>query len=355
MKRGKINNRLRYLFYIVHPSKYHLFKNTINELRSTNHTVDLIINTKDVLENLIVSEGWEYTNIFPKGRNISKKPSIIKSAFKFIITIFRIEKYLFKNQRYDLFVTDDSLVINGWVRRIPTYIFNDNDIQTIKINKILFYFAQKIISPQSTDLGNFNNKTISFNGNKAMAHLHPSYFTPLPKSENHIDYCIIRLSRLNATHDTNDNYGIMDNDLNDIYDMIDDKYKIIIISERELPLNYHEYIFDGNPNDLPNLLYHSSFLISDSGTMATEAAILGVPNILINKLAKDIGVHQELHNEGLQFYFDKISDSLSMINEFILNKDIKSEFMKNKTTYIEQCDDLNKMMLDLFTYNGDNK
>ena len=346
---------MRYLFYIVHPSKYHLFKNTIHELKCNNHTVDLIINTKDVLEDLIISEGWEYTNLFPEGRNINQKPSIIKSALKFILTIFRLEKYLFKNKKYDLFITDDSLVINGWIRRIPAYIFNDNDIQTIKINKILFYFSQKIISPQCTDLGNFSHKKISFKGNKAIAHLSPSCFIPNSQYSEDIDYCIIRSSKLNATHDINGNYGITNNDLNNIFNLIKDKYKIIIISERELPLNYHEYIFAGNPNDLPNLLYYSSFLISDSGTMATEAAVLGVPNILINKLAKNIGVHKELYGAGLQYYFDEFNDSISIINKFILNKDIKSEFMKNKVDYIKQCDDLNKIMFEIFTDNGDDK
>ena len=62
-----------------------------------------------------------------------------------------------------------------------------------------------------------------------------------------------------------------------------------------------------------------------------------------------------MHHAGLQYYFDKFSDSLSMINEFILKEDIKSEFMKNKIAYIKQCDDLNKIMFDLFTHKGDNK
>ena len=197
---------MRFLFYIVHPSKYYLFKHVINELK-INHTVDLVINSKDVLEDLVISEGWEYFNLYPEGKISRNKPSIIKSAFKFITTILRMEKFLYKKKCYDLFVTDGSLVVNGWIRRIPTYIFNDNDVKTIKINKILFYFSQFIISPQSTDLDIFNKKKISFYGNKAIAHLHPLYFKPSTSLNSNIKYCLIRLSKLNATHDLNNNYG----------------------------------------------------------------------------------------------------------------------------------------------------
>lgn len=148
---------MRVLFYIVHPAKYHLFRIVINELMKDFY-VDIVINSKDVLEELVKNEGWKYTNLFPKGRNVSSKPSIIKSGFKFFVTVLRLEKFLFFHNKFDVFVTDDALVVNGWWRRIPTYIFNDNDIETIKINKVLFYFAHRIISPSVTDLGPFEKK-----------------------------------------------------------------------------------------------------------------------------------------------------------------------------------------------------
>ena len=52
-----------------------------------------------------------------------------------------------------MFITDDSLVVNGWFHRIPRFIFIDNDIDTIKLIKVLLYFASKIISPEATYLG----------------------------------------------------------------------------------------------------------------------------------------------------------------------------------------------------------
>ena len=34
------------------------------------HKVDIIINTKDILEELVIEEGWQYTNLFPNTRKI---------------------------------------------------------------------------------------------------------------------------------------------------------------------------------------------------------------------------------------------------------------------------------------------
>ena len=344
---------MRYLFYIVHPSKFHLFKFSINQLKE-NNIVDIVINSKDVLEDLIKQEGWSYYNLFPNGRNKSKKPSIIKSGFNFLLTIMKLEKFLFRNGKYDMFITDDSLVVNSWFRRKKSYLFCDNDIKTIKVNKILFYFATKIITPNSTDLGNFSDKQISFKGTKAIAHLHPDYFIPsidTLKKYNFIEneYCIIRLSQLNATHDIDDNKGITNQNLKVIFDLLGGKYKIIILSEREIPAYAKDMLYNGDSMDVKDLLYFSKFIISDSGTMASEAAILGTPNILINKLAKDIGVHRELKKAKLQLYFNSFYESIDSINMFIKNDSFIDEYKRNRKKYIEKCDDLNKLLIENFT------
>ena len=344
---------MRYLFYIVHPSKFHLFKFTINELKK-NNTVDIVINSKDVLEDLIIKEGWSYYNIFPDGRNKSKKPSIIKSGVNFLLTILKLEFFLFRNEKYNLFITDDSLVVNAWFRRKKSYLFCDNDIRTIKVNKVLFYFASKIITPNSTDIGKFSNKQISFKGNKAVAHLHPNYFIPSNhtlKKYNLIEYeyCVIRLSHLNATHDIDNNKGITNKNLKGILDLVENKYKVIILSEREIPTYAKGMLYNGDSMDIKDLLSFSKFIISDSGTMASEAAILGTPNILINKLAKDIGVHRELKQAKLQLYFNSFSESISSINMFINNDTLIEEYKRNRKRYIEKCDDLNKLLIENFT------
>ena len=91
----------KYLFFIVHPSKVHLYRNTINNLIKNGHLVDILITKKDVLEDLVLEEGWDYTNIFPEGRKIKGFPTFLGALLNSIITIYRLFKYT-SGKKYDL-------------------------------------------------------------------------------------------------------------------------------------------------------------------------------------------------------------------------------------------------------------
>ncbi|GAB2495594.1 DUF354 domain-containing protein [Algoriphagus taiwanensis] len=341
---------LRVLVYFVHPAKVHLFRETINRLKADGIQVDILINSKDVLEDLVRKEGWEYQNLFPKGRNKKEKPSIFNSARVFILTLFKIERFLLRQKRYCVFLTDDSLVVSGWWRKIPSIIFNDNDINTIKINSILFNFATLIISPEITELGKFKSKKHSFKGNKSLAHLHPNVYKPdssvLEKyglEEN--NFCIIRTSKLNATHDAGGNNGLEDNNLINLFDYCVGLFKdVLLVTERKLPSRLNKNVYKGDPSDLKYIIYYAAFMVTDSGTMATEAAVLGVPNYLLNKLAFHVKVHNELFKAGIQYYFYDYESMIERIKENNKHVDLKLEYQKKAKEYIKGCDDLNHVI-----------
>ena len=195
---------MRYLFFFVHPSKFHVFRNTINYLKDQGHTVDILITSKDVLEELVKNEGWQYTNIFPEGRKFKNISPYISSAINFFRTIYRLWKYV-NNKKFDLYITDDLLVYLGKLKKVPSIVFTDDDLAIVKEFSIILKFADYILAPQITDLGKYNSKKISFEGYKELAYLHPNQFTPdksyvkkVTKSEN---YFIIRLVSLRAFHD----------------------------------------------------------------------------------------------------------------------------------------------------------
>ena len=76
----------KFLFFLVHPSKYHVFRNTINTLKEKGHVVDILITSKDVLEELVKNEGWNYTNIFPEGRKFRNISPYVSAAVNFFRT-----------------------------------------------------------------------------------------------------------------------------------------------------------------------------------------------------------------------------------------------------------------------------
>ena len=159
-----MNSMKRILFFFVHPSKYHLFRYTINELKRRGHTVDIVIISKDVLEELVKQEGWAYTNLFPEGRRSqSTNPfAILWATFiNLFKTIYRLNKYL-QNKKYDLFVTDDCLVLNGWQKGVPSIFFTDNELTTHPENALLLMAATKVLCPTSVGISRFKSKEIDF-------------------------------------------------------------------------------------------------------------------------------------------------------------------------------------------------
>ena len=48
----------RFLFYFVHPAKFHLFRSTINNLKNKGYDVDIIITGRDILEEYYIGQQY---------------------------------------------------------------------------------------------------------------------------------------------------------------------------------------------------------------------------------------------------------------------------------------------------------
>lgn len=336
------------LFFYVHPAKYHLFKNVIKLLEDNGHNVDVAISDKEVLSELLDDAGIRYYNLFPKGRK-SKYLSIKMNAFIGLFrTLWKLWK-LTRKRKYDVYITDDVLSILGKVQGVPSIAFTDNDLSTVPLVKLIFKSADKIIAPRATCLDELEYKKISFKGNKAIAHLNPIYFNKnsevLQKYQlQNKQLFIIRLAKLNANHDIHGNPGITDRDLIELVRLVPKEYEIIISSERDIPFEFRRYLHSIRPIDFTQILANSSFFIGDSSTMATEAALLGVPNILINNIAKNLNVLKEMKEVyQIHNYFDTFQDSRSTLIEMLSDYD-SSLYKIRAEKYINESDDFNLVL-----------
>ncbi len=345
---------MRYLFFFVHPSKFHVFRNTINSLIDKGHQVDICITSKDVLEELVQKEGWTYTNIFPEGRKMKNVPSYISSGINFIRTIFRLKKYT-KGKEYDLFITDDLLVYVGKRRNIPSIVFCDDDLSVVKQFSLILMKASYILSPEITDLGKYKSKKIGFSGYKELAYLHPNHFTPninIVKEFNSelSPYFILRLVSLRAYHDVGMK-GLTNKQVKELIDLISVYGKIYISSERELPDEFEEYRLKIDPKDIAHILYFAQMFIGDSQTMTSEAAILGTPAFRCNDFAGKISVMEEKETKyGLSFNFppSKFDKMYNKIETLLKTENFKEPFKEKREKMLSEKIDLSLYMTWLF-------
>ena len=343
----------KYLFFIVHPSKVHLYRNTINNLIKNGHLVDILITKKDVLEDLVLEEGWDYTNIFPEGRKIKGFPTFLGALLNSIITIYRLFKYT-SGKKYDLFITDDLLGIIGKIRNVKTIHFVDDDIHIFPHTSFMLYFADYILAPNCTNLGKFDHKKIGFDGYKQSAYLRPENFSPnrdiLRKySLEGQRYFIIRLVSLAASHDIGKK-GITDEILDEMILLLQKHGHVYISSERQIREKWNHLMLKIDALDVLNVVSFADLFICDSQTMSAESAFLGTPDIRFNDFIGRIGVHNEIENKYKLGFGIKTSEKeklFSVINNLLAEKDFKIGWLNKRDIMLRNTINLNSFMLDL--------
>ena len=324
---------MKILVYVGHPAQYHFFKNIILKLKSRGHVVKILIKSKDILENLVKEDGLDVLNILPEGRGESKH-SMLNAMLKRDIRVYKVAK----DFEPDLLIGSDTSITH--VARLinkPGLTVGEDDYKIVKkLSFLLMPFSKYVISPVSCDLGIFNYKKISYQGYMKLSYLHPNVFSP---TDTGIDiytqskFCIIRLAKLNAHHDTNIK-GLAEKDVLKIIEILNTKnIKVYIDSEYPLSLSLKGFLIQIPKNRMHDLLSYAAMIITDSQSMSVEAAMLGVPSIRFNDFVGKIGVLNELEQVyGLTFGI-KSTDSEKLfktIDDLLRKEDIKQEFQMRR-------------------------
>jgi hypothetical protein len=272
---------VRILFNMGHPADIHLFKHAIRLLERGGHECGITCIRKDVLQNLLDAGGYSYTPI----GNFSS------TLFGKMIEQIRIEIRLYLKVRDfapDLLVGGTGGVAvaqAGILARVPSVVFDDTEHAKIE-HALLDPFASTICTPSCyrIDLG---KKQIRYNGNHALAYLHPNHFTPDPAVLTGIGltpddpYIIVRFVSWDASHDVGQQ-GI--GDKVGLVKALEPYGRILITSEGPLPQELERYRIQVSPEKMHDLLYYALLYIGEGATMASEAAVLGTHAIYVSTL-----------------------------------------------------------------------
>jgi len=341
---------MRFLFYLAHPAKFQFHKAQLMELKSKGHTVDIIINSKDVLEELLIEDDFEYTNLFPNGRKIKGVHVYIAAFITIFRTLHRLFKYT-KGKKYDLFI-GDLLTVLGRLKGVRSLYPTDDVIRQVPEQSIFLFTCNHIIAPTITELGIFNKKKINYDGYKALAYLHPSIFSPdltaidkKYREKNKLFF--IRCTGFGATHDIGRN-GINNEVLEDIIDLLGNRGDIVISSERELPEHLNQYLYTGKKNDIFHYMAFADIVIGDSVSMCVEAALLGTPVVEYDDYWFEMEQLMELQHKyklinlfqppDLQPMFEKVEEILN-------TPSYKDDIKVKRDKFIEEKIDVNDFLI----------
>jgi len=285
---------LRILFTMGHPAQFHLFKHTIRLLERDGHDCAITCSKKDVLLDLLDAGGYPYTLIGNSSSTLWGK----------MIEQVKVEARLYQKVRDfapDILIGGPGGVTVahvGILTGLPSVVFDDTEHAKIE-HTLMDPFVSTICTPSCyrSDLG---KKQIRYNGFHELAYLHPNHFTPNPAVLSelgltpHDPFIIIRFVSWDASHDVG-HHGILDKP--GFVRTLEPYGRILITSEGPLPQELEQYRIRISPEKMHDLLYYAAMYIGEGATMASEAALLGTPSLLISSLVGTMGNFIELEKK----------------------------------------------------------
>ena len=340
---------MKILFYFSHPAQYFFLRETIKRLIKTNHVIIILIKTKDVLEDVLIGDNFEYINILPTERDLTKL-----DIFFSLLKRLRIMFPILIEKKPDLLIgADASIAILGKFLHINRITITEDDYAIIRIlAKITYPFTQTILCPVVCSVGKYEQKKIGYHGYMKLGYLHPNIFTPeftvKQKYQLGDNYILIRLSGLKAHHDFGIK-GISESVLKRlIFNAEKFNYKVFISSEKKIKHELQQYELKINPRDMHSVLANASILICDSQSMSVEAAILGVPSIRISDFVGRISVLEELeHKYGLTYGVKPGNEDFlfERFNYLLNNKYLKDNFQYRKNNMLRDKIDVTAFLV----------
>jgi len=284
------------LIEIDHPAHVHFFKHAIGIWQQRGNKLLIVARDKDVTKSLLNEYGIPFVVGSVKHGSMLKE---IKDLFAHVAVLVRMARQF----KTDVFLSIGSTYA-AWAATIlkrPHIAFDDTE--HARLEHALYRFFSKIICTPSCYEGSFGKKQYRYHGYHELAYLHPNRFTPntaplgeMGLSENDI-YSVIRFVSWKAVHDIG-HRGFSEEGKRRLVRKLEQAGRVIITSESPLPGDLEPYRLPISPTKIHDILAFGSLYIGEGATMASEAAMLGVPCIYVNPLSTGYLREQE-HRYGL--------------------------------------------------------
>jgi len=299
---GAILKKKAIAFFPAHPSQIWMLRPVADEL-SKKYEILWFLRDKDVACSLAQRLGLRYEVLSKASRGI------IGNAWELFLNIFKCIKLTLK---YDIKCWVTKYGCGNIAARLlhrGSVSFSDDDIEIIPLTAISSYpFADVILAPAVVRMGKYRSKTKTYQSCHELFYLRPGRFTPSPEIYQHLGispdqrYGLVRLSALQAHHDVGIK-GVSEAVLDQLIQMTQPQIKIFITSEKSLEPRFEPYRLPIPVDRIFDALYYAEFLVSDSQTMTSEAAVLGTPSFRLSDFVGRLSVIGQLEEAGISFGF----------------------------------------------------
>lgn len=339
---------MRYLFFTNTPAHVHLYRNAVEELRAQGHEVLVLARDYGCTVDLLEYFDMPY-DVY--GACDTTKGSLFRELPSHYLSIFR------KAIRYQpslIFGIGGYAAHAGFVTRSPVILIHDSEPTTLD-HKVSKPFADLILTPQAfqKDLGRNHRR---FNGFKETAYLHPDVYSPeddvrpLLGVDSDEPFAIIRFNAFGSHHDVG-HAGFTPTERRQLIEKLSEDVTVFVSDEGGAVdlADLDARPFDLHPALLHDALREARLVVSDSQTIATEAALLGTPIIRSNSFVgdDDMGNFVELAEHDLVQNVGEFDEVLDLSMTYARDPEIKAEWERRRQEYMSDLVNLTDLITSL--------
>ena len=333
---------MRILIDIGHPAHVHLFRHFYNEMKQRGHEVTVTVKEIPSAQRLLGLYGIPFITLG------SKSDSLLKKAFRQLLYDLRMLRLVWR-EKTDIGIGSSVTIahVSRLSRMKSVMLDDDDDAVEPLMTRFGHPFTDLVVSPDSLRGRRRKKGTVFYPGYHELAYLHPNRFTPDPDvlAEAGLSpedsYFVLRFNAFRAHHDKGAT-GLSREQKLRLVRLLEGYGRVIITTEKEASPEFAKYSISVSPEKIHSLVYYSTMFVGDSQTMASEAAVMGVPSLRCNTFAGLLSsLEEEEKKYGLTYAFtpDDFERLLDKIRELLANPGLRTEWQaKRKAMLAEKID-----------------
>jgi len=325
---------MRVVVTVQHPAHVHFFRPIVEALTADDHEVFVFAREKDVATRLLVRFGIPHQVLAGTADSLPRLLAV-QAAYEYRLwrEVRRLEP-------------DVVTAIGGMaaahvsaVTSARSVVFTDSEVAG---NRLTVPFADVVCTPRNFGQ-EFGDVQVRYDGFHELAYLHPNRFEPDPEAlrAHGVDpaeqFAVVRFSDMAAHHDVGQ-AGLSRQGKLDLVATLAGYGSVFVSAEgAEGTEGEGETDLGGQALPVPPHLVHhllafADLFVTDSSTMATEAALLGTPTIRSNSFAgeDDLSNFEELSNYGLVYSTPDERDALDLAETLAAEPAVAAETWRER-------------------------
>jgi len=302
---------VKILIDILHPAHVHFFRNFRKEMIECGHEIIITAREKDVAVELLDDYEINYHLLSKQGRGITLAIELLQRTWR-LLEVVRAEK-----PDAMVGIMGPCIALAGRLTGTPAVVFYDTEFAR-QTNWFTYPLAHSVCTPDCYQ-GKVRGNHVTYAGYHELAYLHPRRFKPDPARiilfglDTQEPYSLLRFVSWEAVHDVNEK-GLTLSQKRALIKELSSHGRVVISSEKDLPEEFKSFRLRGPVSDIHHVLAHAEMIIGESATMASEAAVLGVPAVFIATTGRGY-IDDQQERYGLVEYFteDRFDEAMTSI------------------------------------------